>query len=302
MSSPFAGRSVIVTGATGFIGSRLAAALALEGASVHAIVRSVPSSAPQGLSFHRYDGTLDSVSAAVRQTAPEYCFHLATLFRAVHSTADVDPLIDANIRFGAHLLEALAVASARPLSEVTFVNAGTAWQHVGSAVYAPASLYAATKQAFQDILEHFGNEGLRRVTLKLFDTYGPEDRRPKLLSLLIEKMETSGRLSMTGGEQLIDLLHVEDAVAAFLAAPASAHSGGPAPTYSLASGNPLSIRDLAALVARLGGRPLDVTWGAVPYRKFEMFEPWNAGERLPGWKPRISLEEGIAGLVRTAGR
>ena len=302
MTSPFQGRSVIVTGATGFVGSRLAAALAAAGASVHAIVRSVPSSAGEELSFHRYDGTFESVSAAVREAAPEYCFHLASRFKAVHVTADVDPLIDANIRFGTHLLEALATVSSRPLNEVTFINAGTAWQHRGGAAYSPVSLYAATKQAFQDILDHFANQGLRRVTLKLFDTYGPGDERPKLLSLLIRQMEKSEPLAMTAGEQLIDLLHVDDAVAAFLAAPASAHSGTPAPAYSLASGSALSIRDLVALIARLAGRPMDVTWGAAPYRKFEMFEPWDAGERLPGWEPRISLEEGIADLVRTAGR
>ena len=55
------------------------------------------------------------------------------------------------------------------------------------------------------------------VTLKFFDTYGPADRRPKLLNLLLAAAATQVPLAVSPGQQMIDLVHVDDAVGACLA-------------------------------------------------------------------------------------
>jgi nucleoside-diphosphate-sugar epimerase len=298
MTNHLSARSVLVTGATGFIGSHLTAALLREGAVVHAVTRAANPPSVPGALFHRYDGTTASLFGAVKAAGPEVCFHLASLFRASHNTDEIDPLIDANIRFGTQLLEALTLASPTPPRELVFVNAGTAWQHRGGSAYAPVSLYAATKQAFEDILEHYASSGLKRTTLKLFDTYGPSDRRGKLVSVLLDHVGRTGPLPMSGGEQLIDLLHADDVVAAFVRAAEIASSGSMQPAYSLSAGRSVTIRELVQIVEKISGHPLNVAWGARPYRQFEMFEPWDAGERLPGWEPLVSLEEGIARLFR----
>jgi nucleoside-diphosphate-sugar epimerase len=139
---------------------------------------------------------------------------------------------------------------------------------------------------------------LRAVTLKLFDTYGPADRRRKLLTLLLEASERGERLAMSPGEQRIDLLHVDDAVAAFAAAAARLDelADGTHECYALGSGRRPTLKELVALLAGAGA-PVEVEWGGRPYREREVMEPWSGGQPLPGWQPRIRLEDGLAALV-----
>ena len=100
---------------------------------------------------------------------------------------------------------------------------------------------------------------------------------------------------MSPGEQLIDLVHIDDVVQAFLIAagcldrqPAGTHE-----TYAVSSGSPLPLRQLVELYRQITGTDVRVHWGGRPYRPREVMVPWNAGKLLPGWQPRISLEEGL---------
>jgi hypothetical protein len=52
------------------------------------------------------------------------------------------------------------------------------------------------------------------------------------------------------------------------------------------------------LYARVTGRPIEVVWGGRPYRDREVMVPWT-GPRLPGWRPRIALADGLRTLVPT---
>lgn len=285
----------VVTGATGFIGARLVRRLVEMGVEVHTIARPGGRSAHPDAPVIEDPGTAVALRDLLAPVAPSVCFHLATYFVAQHGKGDVEPLVESNVAFGTRVADALA-GPAAPV----FVNTGTAWQHAGGAAYQPASLYAATKQAFQDILRHYATSGgLRVVNLKLFDTYGPTDTRPKLVHLLLRAAQERTTLEMSPGEQLIDLLHVEDAVEAFLASWRAAPSAGEA-TFAAASGSARTLREVVALVGQVTGRELDVRFGARPYRAIEMFEPWDAGPRPPGWAPRTDLADGLAELWRVA--
>lgn len=288
--------TALVTGATGFVGTRLVRLLVAEGWTVHAIVRpsSHASALPASVACHVDDGSSDALSQAVEAAEPEACFHLASLVRGIHTADDVPALVAANVAFGARLAEAL---SDRP--GTLLVNAGTYWQHVGGAAYRPAALYAATKQALEAILRYYSDAGLLRVvTLKLYDTYGPGDPRPKLLNLLLEAAVNGDPIAVTGGEQLIDLVHVDDVARAFVAA-AGDFADADMPffeSYSVRSGAAVTLRQLAAAVEHVSGRKVHAEWGARPYRQHEMFEHWDAGPLLPGWSPAVTLTEGIESM------
>jgi nucleoside-diphosphate-sugar epimerase len=289
------GRRALISGGTGFVGTHLSARLLTEGWEVHVLIR--PSSnvirlrsAAPDVVVHEVEDHASSVVAAVATAAPEVCWHLATLFRSVHKTEDIDPLIEANVAFGARLAEGLARAGVPQL-----INIGTAWQHHRSAPYSPTSLYAATKQGYEDIVRYYTEAGdFRAVHLRLFDTYGPDDPRGKLVALLLERARTGEMLPMSPGEQLIDLLHVEDVVKGLIHA---AELGvGPSSIHQLSSGLPLTLRQLAATIAEVTGSAVPIDWGARPYRAREMMEPWSAAPPLPGWSPTIPLEDGLRQL------
>ncbi len=205
-------RRALLTGATGFVGRHLSRRLLADGWEVAALVRDPrsPRIVP-GIGAHVVPDEHGALVDLVAAVDPEVCIHLATYFVGDHRTADVRPLVDANLTFGTRLADALVCVGGIPL-----VNTGTAWQHVGGAPYAPMSLYAATKQAFADILRfHATRRHLEVVTLTLTDTYGPGDDRPKLVPALLAAGLTGGPLDLSTGDQLIDLVHVDDVVAAF---------------------------------------------------------------------------------------
>ena len=238
--------TALITGATGFVGSHLARRLVQEGWRVH-IVSRADSRMPEAEEFvnvtnHVHDGSTENMVNCVAQAKPDVVFHLASLFLSQHAIKDVNAMIQSNVLFGSQLLEAMKVNEV-----INLVNTGTSWQHYNNEDYNPVSLYAATKQAFEAILEYYVQAcGIKVITLKLFDTYGPDDPRPKLFHLL-SKVATSGEtLDASGGEQLIDLVHIDDVTEAYLIAAqrlikcmAQQHE-----CYAVSSGHPMPLRDL----------------------------------------------------------
>lgn len=291
---PLADRStitgpVLVTGATGFIGRHLTEALVGQGVDVHAVVRrgSARRTAP-GVVAHVLDDTVREIAPLVTELRPASVVHLATLFAAQHTPDQIERMIDANVTFGTALAEGCSEVGAR------LVHATSAWQHVDGAAYSPVSLYAATKQAFVDVLQYYTDvRGLVCAELCLFDTYGPRDDRHKLVWLLLEHAASGVALPMSSGRQLIDLTHVSDVVEAVGVALTGAVDSR---RLTVRSGAPRTVRQLVELVGDVTGRPLDVAWGARPDRPREMTSDWDVPGTETGWRPRVPLEAGIAEL------
>ena len=86
---------------------------------------------------------------------------------------------------------------------------------------AASTIYAATKQAFETFIDYYCDVArMQAITLKIFDSYGPEDPRRKLVKVLAEAALNGQTLEMSGGDQRIDLVHIDDIVDAFLKAAA----------------------------------------------------------------------------------
>lgn len=288
-------RRALVTGATGFVGSHLVGQLLADQWTVHVLARPEsrldPLSASLGrLVVHRFDGGIDGMADIVRQARPDVVFHLASRFVAEHQAADVPRLIESNLLLGCLLVEAMSLQEVRYL-----VNAGTSWQHYQGREFDPVNLYAATKQAFEALLGYYvAARDMRVITLKLFDTYGKDDPRPKLMGLLLNAARTNQPLGLTPGEQRIDLVHVDDAARAFLVAGERLLEGkvGGSEQYAVSSGQAITPRDLVDRINAIIGRDLPVSWGQRPYRDREVMVPWT-GETLAGWRPRVALSEGL---------
>lgn len=283
-----------VTGATGFIGGRLVRSLPVDGWETHAIVR--PSSNATTLrdvlgssNVHEHDGSTSGLINIVGSVRPLVVFHLASAVITDYVAVDVEPLIRSNILFGTQLLEAMAVAGVSVI-----VNTGTITQHYEGREYSPVYLYAATKQAFQDVLQFYCEAcGLHAVTMELPDTYGPGDRRPKLLTALTRAGET---LALTPGEQFLDLLHVDDVVHGYQVA-ADGLLTGELPSlsqYRLSSGSLVRLKDMVKLYHQETGDSVSVVWGGRPYQVREVMEPRSPVSVLPGWIPSRSLAAWLA--------
>jgi nucleoside-diphosphate-sugar epimerase len=286
----------LVTGAAGFVGGALSRHLLAQGWEVHALLgracrREALDDLRGRIHLHDHDGSLDGMRAILAAAQPDVVFHLASLFLSDHRPDQVADLVESNLHLPLQLAEAMSLAGAARL-----VNTGTSWQHFGTPAYRPVNLYAATKQACEDLLAYYHDaRGLSCVTLRLFDTYGPRDPRPKLVRLLLGAARTGAPLDLSPGEQLLDLVHVDDVVAAFQQA-ARRLLEAPAPLLEdyLVSDARLTVRGLAARIEQATGRPIDARWGLRPYRPREVMVPVEAdGRLLPGWTPARDLVQGL---------
>lgn len=291
----------LITGAAGFIGGGLVRRLLTEGWEVHGLLgptcrRDALADVAGRVRMHDHDGSMAGMQGILQAARPDVTFHLASLFLSDHLPEDVGNLIASNILLSTQLVEAMTATGARRL-----VNTGTSWQHFGTTAFRPVNLYAATKQAFEDILAYYHDaRGLSCITLKLYDTYGPGDRRRKLVNILLEAARTGESLAMSPGGQAVELTHLHDVTAAFARA-ASLLMDAEVPVLDsyLVPGTRLSVRELVGRVSQAAGRPIQVAWGGRPYRAREVMIPVaSAGRCLPGWAPEVGLGEGLEAIYR----
>lgn len=291
--------SILITGSNGFIGSHLVLKLLQTNYRISVLNRS-PSINSLFNDFKNfqsfcYDGSLDSIKKALLESQADVVVHLASYVIPRHSPEDVKSLIISNVDFPCQLLESMSQMGIKK-----FINTGTYWQHYQDANYDPVSLYAATKQAFEDILIYYVNsQKIDAITLKLFDTYGEGDTRRKILNLLIDAAITQKKLKLSPGEQKLSLVHVQDVVSAYEVALRIllnrfdyTHS-----SYGIAHSEVYSLKELTEAVEKATGYSILAEWGSLPYRDREVMQPWSNYEKLPGWQASISLEEGLKMLV-----
>jgi len=276
----------LITGASGFVGSRLVRRLVKDGWETASLLRPTSKTGelgPEGerLRFIRAEGGFDALAAIMDEFRPTHVFHTAACTFHDYQPAQVHQFVNTNIGFGTVVVEAMLAKGVRHL-----VNTGTSWQHYEGAPYSPVNLYAATKQAFEDLLQYYVEaRGLQVVTLKLFDTYGTGDPRPKLLNLLANARASQRQLPLSPGEQLLDLVWVEDVVRAYVQAAGMFGSGpGFHRSYGLSSRDRMTLRRFVDLYRETTGEAVPVLLGARPYRMREVMVPWT-GQSLPGWTP-----------------
>lgn len=287
--------NILVTGHSGFVGQNLVKKLAEEGNRVftlHVLFRKTNS--PEYVTPIDFDETnLNRFAESLKGNSIDGIIHLATKFLVKHTLQQVAELVDSNLRLGAMLLDAAEEAKVR-----WFLNTGTYWQYYRNNSYSPVNLYAAIKQGFETIAQYYIETGtIKFVTLILFDTYGPDDNRPKLLNQWHKISKTGESFKMSGGGQLMKINYIDDVVNAFvLLADGLQNKTGKinnGQVFSLDSPRDYTLRQLAEIFESTLSTKLNIEWGTLPYRKREVMKPALSGEPVPGWKPQVSLREGL---------
>ncbi len=288
----------LLTGGTGYLGGRVARELLNEGWSVSLLCRETSGLA--GLSSLGIAGRvaverlgpgdlLDQLGTALDSSRPDVIVHLAAQSRGRETPAQVAAMLHANVT-----MPTLLLAAAHERGVRYILNAGTSWQTASEPPFTPFNVYAATKQAFEDMLVAYTVDGVCAVTLRLFDTYGPGDTRRKVVDQLAEAARGGTMLKMSPGEQVIDLVHIDDAARAFATGSRRLLDRSVRGHEVFAVGDTrLSLRDLARMVGDAIGRPVPIEWGGRPYRPREVMIPSTHLPRLPGWTPRVALMDGL---------
>jgi CDP-paratose synthetase len=286
---------VYITGVTGFLGSHLARALVQGGIEVHGLKRSSSNVSrlrdiAGRITFHDLD-RVPSDDLFGPDRVPDAIVHLATNYGQQREAAS--KLALDNTILPLTLLEA-ALCRGVP----TFLNAGTCY----TTEYKYLQGYTLSKQQFLDWGKILATPKVRFINLKLFHPYGPGDGCSKFVPQMIRNcLELSGEIRLTAGEQRKDFVYVQDVVRAvqlLLAEPDRLAPGFV--SLDCGSGNAVSIRKFVEAVHRLTRSQAVLRFGALPYRENEiMFSQADTSVlNSLGWKPTVSLEQGIAHILK----
>jgi len=249
-----------VTGASGFVGSRLAARLVRDGWSVRALVHSTPFEAADGIETVAGD-VRDGALLAAAMKGADVLFHLASALGAARLGEEGFRAINAGGTRAA--LEAARAAGVRRV--VHFSSAGVLGHVAGGRAAAedhpldPRDAYDRTKLEGERIALEFARAGADIVVVRPGWVYGPGDRRTLKLFRSVAKR----RVPVVGrGRTLQTPVHVEDLVEGTLRARERGRTGE---IYHLAGAEVLTVREIVAAAAEAAGvRPLPFGAPALP--------------------------------------
>lgn len=286
----------IITGATGYIGSHVLKYLLDEGWDVHVVadpkfgydnIKEVISQ----IDVFNYSGDINSLCSYFKEVQADVVFHLAAAVITNYKPEQVPVLIQSNVQFGTEILEAMKTSNTR-----LFVGTGSYWQNYNSEGYNPVDLYAATKEAFEQIIQYYVDAyGYKAATLKLFDVYGEDDKRPKIWNILKEIAGTEKSLDVSPGEQILDLVHVTDVSTAYQCAfeylETVEHPCRE--VFGVFTGERMTLKEAILAFERYSAKTIRVNFGGKNYKDREVMNPISNLKKVPGWSPKIRPMNGL---------
>ena len=263
-----------IIGASGFLGSHI-----FKWLSKHGLVRKALSYDPSDIVRWQH-----SIIEDLRTYKPDVVLIAGASQEMGDDQTALHSLLVSNCELPCRVAQQLLQHS--PMTKL--IVFGTSWQFSDSNCYRPFNLYAASKQASRDLLEHFALRGLRILQLILFDTYGGGDTRSKLLNILQDACAYGKQVHTTAAEQEIDLVHIDDVCAGVHAGIRELDSWDPTHGVmirGLGSGQPIQVKDLIERVESKLGKKLMTKIGAREYRTREVMKVYRAYKRPEGWVP-----------------
>jgi len=282
--------SILVTGATGFLGSHLARRLVDDGEQVVVLVRNTSS-------LERLTGLMERITVCTsEETGLDLVFETHRIDTIIHCATNygrtqADPLaiLEANLVFPMRLLQRASRYGVR-----RFVNTDTILDR-------RVSRYALAKSQFREWLETY-RDSMACVNVALEHFYGAGDDPGKFISFIVRSLlDGEERIALTTGEQKRDFVHIDDVVSAFyavLAGTAAERQG--CHTFQVGSGMPVTIRSCVEMIRKISGvNATRLDFGALPYRNHELSDSAADTQSLRalGWTPTIPLEEGLARMI-----
>jgi NAD dependent epimerase/dehydratase len=311
------GRTVLVTGAAGFIGSHVAEELVRRGADVRAFVRYTSAGRWGWLDESELSDQMQVFAGDIRDPetliAPmegaEVVFHLAALIAIPYSYVTPLAYVRTNVEGTTNVLEAACTAGVgRVVHTSTSEVYGTA-QAVPISEAHPLvgqSQYSASKIGADKIAESFGAAyELPVVVLRPFNTYGQRQSARAVIPTIITQLLAGREVHLGALAPTRDLTFAQDTATGFIAAGEAPDA--PGRTINLGVGPEISIGDLAAKIHALMDKPYAVTHDAQRDRPAaseveRLLSDNRLAREVLGWEPRHTLDEGLEATIEWLSR
>jgi dTDP-glucose 4,6-dehydratase/UDP-glucose 4-epimerase len=317
LTSPFRGRSALITGGLGFVGSHLARRLVTLGARVTIVDSLMPQYGGNWFNVHDIRDRVTINICDVRDPygmlylvqGQDFLFNLAG--QTSHVDSMEDPHTDLAINAQAQLSILEACRKRNPGVKLVFASTR---QLYGKPERLPVDETHPIRPVDVNGINKLSGEwyhllynnvyGIRACALRLTNTYGPgmrvKDARQTFLGIWVRLLIEGKPIQVFGdGLQLRDFNYVDDCVEALVRVAAANEANGH--VFNLGSSEVISLRDLAALLVDLG---IDGRYEIVPFPRERLaidigdyYGDFSKIRATLGWEPRVSLREGLQRTV-----
>lgn len=284
---------ILLTGATGYLGSHLAHALVEAGMDITILKRTTSNLARLEDIEHRlamFDINVEGIEAPFRSGRHiDAVIHTATSYGR-NGESEID-IFQANTQFPLQLLQTAALFNAH-----TFFNADTILcEHLNA--------YALSKRQFSQWGKRFAEGAkIQFVNIQMEHIYGPFDNTSKFTTWLIRQcLDEVPRIPLTKGEQKRDFIYINDVVAAYLLMIEKLTLQDKRwIEVGLGSGIPVTIKHFAEAVKKIAKSESELDFGALPYRKNETMASTAEICTLTamGWIPKCPLDTGLTNVIQ----
>lgn len=289
-------KRILLTGATGFLGSHLLRNYLANGHQVTILKRSFSNTtriAPYLSHVHSIDLDMETMDKAFEADGPFDCVvHTATSYGRRGETAS--EVFETNLVFPLHLLQ-----TAMHYKTPIFFNTATVLDSM-------MNYYALSKKQFEDWGRMFAAQGaVQFVNIKLEHMFGPGDDSSKFTTFIIESLKKNvPQIELTPGEQKRDFIFIEDTVAAYDLLLNRMDGQAGFEEFDLGSGQAVSIRGFVERVKQLTHSTTELMFGEKNYRDNEVMCSQADITRLKhlGWYPQYSLDQGIQETISKEGQ
>jgi nucleoside-diphosphate-sugar epimerase len=290
--------SVLLTGATGFIGQHCIQPLLANGFVVHAIASRSPASQSDwdaAVVYHLVDlFDFEQIAQVIQVVQPTHLIHLAWCVKPGEWANSLDNFrwVQASLEIVRQFREAGGQRAVLIGSDAEYdQNYGFCSEQITPCH--PNTFYGVCKVSLSALVVAYAEQtGLSLAWARCFSVYGPHEHPNRLVSSVIRALLRSELARCSHGQQIRDVLYVQDVADAVTALLTSDVTGA----INIASGQPTPLRQVILTIAQQLKREDLVQLGALPPHPHEVPLLVADIRRLRdelGWQPQVDFDVGI---------
>lgn len=280
--------NILLTGATGFIGSNILKKIRLDN-KVFIIQRGLSKKKIKKtknikiITFEDYN----TLSRKLKKIKVDTVIHCATHYKKEHFQKDINKFIQSNILLGNIILENI-----KELNAKKFINFSTTWEDTDNIENNPKNLYAAYKKSFNCIIQYYKKyfPNIKYIDLMIVDTFGDNDKRKKLINTIKKNHRQKKVTKIISKKLYLNLINVEDIVNAVQIILKNNIKTG---KYILKNSIYFNIFELIKYINKNNDNKVKIKWLSNTLIKDKIFKY----KKLKSWNPKKSNIEDIKYLI-----
>lgn len=290
--------TILITGGTGFLGSKIVERLLSDNKKVIILVR-------ESSSLRRIENSLNHpnlIKVVIKEDSLGKCFIENNVDAIIHTATSYGrnreswpEVAEANLILPLQLLSMGEKAGVKCfLNADTFFNENIKFEK-------NESYYVQTKKSFLNTAEHAASSiKIKFVNLRIEQMYGPDDGEKKFIPSIINQLLSSAEsISMTPGEQKRDFVYVDDVVNAFIHSLENYSKLGQFEEFGVGTGSSFTIKEIVTYLKEITGSKTDLVFGGLKYRENEIMDSRAdlSNNKKIEWQPETSWQEGLKKTV-----